>query len=211
MNYAVLVDLNSMRLSYDSFAKALSTIDGKVAYAKLYGYNNKRNNDFNNFIKTYGAEVALPVNNRKKVRIDIRQVIDAITIACTHKSVDAFFIICSELDSIAMINALKKLGKRVVMGIQSPSFVAEQCDDSVLLERMVADGEDNDVLPIKQKSDQDDKEFLPYTGIESKKIDEMKKIKAELSELIDNKKRQKNEIDIGQGVLQLDDLLKQYF
>ena len=111
MNYAVLVDLNSMRLSYDSFAKALSTIDGKVAYAKLYGYNNKRNNDFNNFIKTYGAEVALPVNNRKKVRIDIRQVIDAITIACTHKSVDAFFIICSELDSIAMINALKKLGK----------------------------------------------------------------------------------------------------
>ena len=76
---------------------------------------------------------------------------------------------------------------------------------------MVADGEDNDVLPIKQKSEQDDKEFLPYTGIESKKIDEMKKIKAELSELIDNKKRQKNDIDIGQGVLQLDDLLKQYF
>ena len=50
------------------------------------------------------------------------------------------------------------------MGIQSPSFVAEQCDDSVLLERMVADGEDNDVLPIKQKSEQDDKEFLPVYG-----------------------------------------------
>ena len=40
MNYAILVDLNSMRLSYDSFAKAIASIDGKIAYAKLYGYNN---------------------------------------------------------------------------------------------------------------------------------------------------------------------------
>ena len=34
MNYAVLVDLNSMRLSYDSFSKAIAQIDGKIAYAK---------------------------------------------------------------------------------------------------------------------------------------------------------------------------------
>ena len=210
MNYAVLADLNSMRLSYESFSKALSQIDGKVAYAKLYGYNNKRNNDFNNFIKTYGAEVALPVNNRKKVRIDIRQVIDSIIIACTHKSVDGFFIICSELDSIAMINALKKLGKRVVMGIQSPSFVAEQCDAFVMLERSAKDEDDlNDI----DRSDMriEDKEFLPHTGIESKQYTEMKKIKSELNELIERKKQQKSEIDMGQNVLQLDDLLKQYF
>lgn len=211
MNYAVLVDLNSMRLSYDSFAKALTQIDGKVAYAKLYGYNNKRNNDFNNFLKTYGAEVALPVNNRKKVRIDIRQVIDAMIIACTHKSVDGFFIICSELDSIAMINALKKLGKKVIMGIQSPSFVAEQCDGFVMLERMANDSDDVSSTAEKLKAYSDDKEFLPHTGIESKRIEEMKQIKAELSQMLDNKKRQKSEIDMGQNVLQLDDLLKQYF
>ncbi|MDE6189444.1 MAG: NYN domain-containing protein [Clostridia bacterium] len=212
MNYAVLVDLNSMRLSYDSFAKALTQIDGKVAYAKLYGYNNKRNNDFNNFIKTYGAEVALPVNNRKKVRIDIRQVIDAMIIACTHKSVDAFFIICSELDSIAMINALKKLGKKVVMGIQSPSFVAEQCDGFVTLERLVAaDGGEEKSVSNNNLEVEDEREFLPYSGIESKKIDEMKVIKEELAKLIEAKKRQKSEIEIGQNVLQLDDLLKQYF
>ncbi|MDE5549094.1 MAG: NYN domain-containing protein [Clostridia bacterium] len=210
MNYAVLVDLNSMRLSYESFAKALSQIDGKVAYAKLYGYNNKRNNDFNNFIKTYGAEVALPVNNRKKVRIDIRQVIDAMVIACTHKSVDGFFIICSELDSIAMINALKKLGKRVIMGIQSPSFVAEQCDGFITLERMAGDNDDAQSTS-RLNAYRDDKEFLPHTGIESKQVDEMQKIKSELSELLENKKKQKSEIDMGQNVLQLDDLLKQYF
>ncbi|MCX4364119.1 MAG: hypothetical protein OSJ74_12195, partial [Clostridia bacterium] len=92
------VSFFSMRLSYESFAKAISQIEGKIAYAKLYGYNNKRNSDFNNFIKTYGVEVALPVNNRKKVRVDIRQVIDSVIIACTHKNVDAFFIVCSELD-----------------------------------------------------------------------------------------------------------------
>lgn len=201
MNYAVLVDLNSMRLSYDSFVKAMDKIDGKIAYAKLYGYNNKRNNDFNNFIKTYGVEVALPVSNRKKIRVDIRQVIDAVTIACTYKNVDAFFIICSELDSIAMINALKKLGKRVVMGIQSPSFVAEQCDSYILMERVAPSNVD----------EHEDEDFLPYTGIESKKVDEMKKVRSDLQDMIDRKLNAKSEIEMGQSVLGLDDLLKKYF
>lgn len=210
MNYAILVDLNSMRLSYDSFAKAIANIDGKIAYAKLYGYNNKRNNDFNAFIKTYGVEVALPVSNRKKVRIDIRQVIDAVTIACTRSNVDAFFIICSELDSIAMINALKKLGKRVIMGIESPSFVAEQCDGYVMLERSFPDEEDKKPAPIK--SEESKEEFLPYSGVEQEKgVDEMDKIKQELKELLDSKRRQKSEIEMGQNVLQLDELLKKYF
>ncbi len=201
MNYAVLVDLNSMRLSYDSFVKAMDKIDGKIAYAKLYGYNNKRNNDFNNFIKTYGVEVALPVSNRKKIRVDIRQVIDAVTIACTYKNVDAFFIICSELDSIAMINALKKLGKRVVMGIQSPSFVAEQCDSYIIMERVAPSNVD----------EHEDEDFLPYTGIESKKVDEMKKVRSDLQDMIDRKLNAKSEIEMGQSVLGLDDLLKKYF
>ncbi|MDE5654451.1 MAG: NYN domain-containing protein [Clostridia bacterium] len=210
MNYAILVDLNSMRLSYESFAKAIASIDGKIAYAKLYGYNNKRNNDFNAFIKTYGVEVALPVSNRKKVRIDIRQVIDAVTIACTRVNVDAFFIICSELDSIAMINALKKLGKRVIMGIESPSFVAEQCDGYVMLERALPDEENKRPAPIK--SEERNEEFLPYSGVEQEKpVDEMDRIKQELKELLDSKRRQKSEIEMGQNVLQLDELLKKYF
>ncbi|MDE6276258.1 MAG: NYN domain-containing protein [Clostridia bacterium] len=211
MNYAILVDLNSMRLSYDSFAKAIASLDGKIAYAKLYGYNNKRNNDFNSFIKTYGAEVALPVNNRKKVRIDIRQVIDAVTIACTRINVDAFFIICSELDSIAMINSLKKLGKRVIMGIESPSFVAEQCDGYIILERSFPEEEEKKPLPLP-RDDKSDDEFLPYSGVkQEKKSDEMDKIKQELKELLDSKRRQKSEIEMGQSVLQLDELLKKYF
>ncbi|MDE7348472.1 MAG: NYN domain-containing protein, partial [Clostridia bacterium] len=202
--------LNSMRLSYESFSKAIASLDGKIAYAKLYGYNNKRNNDFNAFIKTYGAEVALPVNNRKKVRVDIRQVIDAVTIACTRTNVDAFFIICSELDSIAMINALKKLGKRVIMGIESPSFVAEQCDGYVMLERSFPEEEEKKPLPIK--ADEQNDEFLPYSGVkQEKKSDEMDRIKQELKELLENKRQQKSEIEMGQSVLQLDDLLKKYF
>lgn len=210
MNYAILVDLNSMRLSYDSFAKAIASLDGKIAYAKLYGYNNKRNNDFNTFIKTYGAEVALPVNNRKKVRVDIRQVIDAVTIACTRINVDAFFIICSELDAIAMINSLKKLGKRVIMGIESLSFIAEQCDGYILLERSFPQEEEKKPLPLAK--DDKSEEFLPYSGVkQEKKSDEMEKIKQELKELLDSKRQQKSEIEMGQSVLQLDELLKKYF
>lgn len=210
MNYAVLVDLNSMRLSYDSFSKAINQLDGKVAYAKLYGYNNKRNNDFNSFIKTYGVEVALPISNRKKIRVDIRQVIDAITIACTHKNVDAFFIICSELDSIAMINALKKSGKRVVMGIQSPSFVAEQCDSYILLERVLPD-EQEKVTDKEDCDNEQDNEFLPYSGIESEQVEEMQPIKSNLKDIIDSKFNKSSQIEMGQSVIGLEDLLKKYF
>lgn len=213
-NFAVLIDLNSMRLSYESFAKAISGIDGKVAYAKLYGYNNKRNNDFNAFIKTYGAEVALPVSNRKKVRIDIRQVIDAVTIACTRSNIDAFFIVCSELDSIAMINALKKLGKKVIMGISSPSFVAEQCDGYVLIERAFPDDDDkkSESKSVKEDKKDSQEEFLPYSGVQqTSQQDEMEKIKQELAMILEGKRRQKSEIEMGQSVLQLDELLKKYF
>lgn len=73
------------------------------------------------------------------------------TIACTRSNIDAFFIVCSELDSIAMINALKKLGKKVIMGISSPSFVAEQCDGYVLIERAFPDDDDKKVKVSRSK------------------------------------------------------------
>ena len=100
-----------------------------------------------------------------------------------------------------MIKALKNLGTRVVMGIQSPSFVAEQCDSYIIMERVAPSNVD----------EHEDEDFLPYTGIESKKVDEMKKVRSDLQDMIDRKLNAKSEIEMGQSVLGLDDLLKKYF
>ena len=57
--------------------------------------------------------VAVPLYNRKKVRIDMRQVVDAIFLACSNPTIDAFFIVCAPIDCQPMINMLKTLGKAI--------------------------------------------------------------------------------------------------
>ena len=72
---------------------------------------------------------------------------------------------------------LRSTNTAVVMGIESPSFVAEQCDSYVMMERSFPDEEDKKPMPTK-KSQEDSQEFLPYSGVkEEKKLDEMSKIK----------------------------------
>ena len=113
-----------------------------------------------------------------------------------------------------MINALKKLGKKVIMGISSPSFVAEQCDGYVLIERAFPDDDDkkSESKSVKEDKKDSQEEFLPYSGVQqTSQQDEMEKIKQELAMILEGKRRQKSEIEMGQSVLQLDELLKKYF
>lgn len=136
MNYAVLCDLNSINISFDTFFKAISQLDGKITYYKFYSYNNKRNNDWTAFIRNNSADIAVPVANRKKVRLDIRQAMDSIMIACNNKAVDGFFIICSPIEASTMITALRALGKKVVIGTCNVDSLALSCDSYILLDRM---------------------------------------------------------------------------
>ena len=53
---------------------------------------------------------------------------------------------------------------------------------------------------------------MPYSGVrQTSQQDEMDKIKQELAMILEGKRRQKSEIEMGQSVLQLDELLKKYF
>ncbi len=135
MNYAVLFDLNATRADFSSFEDALTRLDGRIAYCKFYSYNQKRNNDFSAYIKAHGAEVAVPLYNRKKVRIDMRQVVDAIFLACSNPTIDAFFIVCAPIDCQPMINMLKTLGKGVYIGGESGSDIGHMCDGYIVLRK----------------------------------------------------------------------------
>lgn len=137
MNYAVLFDLNSTRADCEAFRKAVSGLDGSISYCKFYSYNAKRNTDYSAYIRENGADIAVPLYNRKKVRIDMRQVIDAVTIACTNKSIDAFFIVCAPIDCMPMLNSLKSMGKYVVLGGESKPAFSRGYDEFVELEKGV--------------------------------------------------------------------------
>lgn len=224
MNYAVLYDLNAIRVGFATFEQALKKLDGKIAYVKLYGYNAKRNNDYTDFVRAYAAHVAVPLANRKKVRVDIRQVIDAIMLAGTNPKIDGFFIICSPIDALPMVNALRQMGKRVVIGALGEDFLTQQCDETVILERLAevedaetracaeAVGDDETRCASEPTSSQPETQtFLPYTDVEDADLPQMEEVKSELRKMIEEKTSRRRQTEMRQSAVQLDELLKKYF
>lgn len=135
--YAVLIDLASARIGVEMVKKACADIEreGSIEYMKFYNYSTKSNREFAGFIKENSADVDLPMASRKKVRIDMRQVIDAVRIASTCDNINSFFIICSEVDGIYLINELKKQGKYVVIAVTSSNSLSAKSHKEYILNR----------------------------------------------------------------------------
>lgn len=204
MNYAVLFDFSVARISFSTYDKAIAQLDGKVLCAKFYGYNAKRNGDFNAYIKRIGADVAFTLGGRKKSRIDIRQIVDAIEIACTDKTIEGFFLVCGEVDAEYLIGKLQRLGKKVILGEFSNSSLGDACDGVILFDRAES---------LRQEERQEDvavhedREFLPYTDIET--AQDMSEVKANLEQLISHKLQTKKSTLPKKS--ELEELLKKYF
>ena len=114
MNCACFIDLGAAKLDFESFSLLLAEVGGKYEQVKFYGYNAKKNGDFNQYVRQTGAEVALPLHNRKKVRVDIRQVVDSVACACKNPNIDAILLVCAEVDALPMISAIKAQGKKAI-------------------------------------------------------------------------------------------------
>lgn len=225
MNYAVLYDLNAVKIGCPTFERALETLEGKIVYTKLYGYNAKRNNDYTAFVRNRSAHVAVPLANRKKVRVDIRQVIDAIYLAASNKGIDAFFLICSPIDAAPMVHALREIGKRVVLGTLSPGSLDAECDAVVLLEReascsdavaqsapsQVSPNAPSDAQVAAEREDASPADtFLPYTQVQGNAA-QMEPVSQALEEMIAVKASRKPQSEYAQPAVAIDELLKKYF
>ena len=204
MNYAVLFDFSVARISFSTYDKAIAQLDGKVLCAKFYGYNAKRNGDFNAYIKRVGADVAFTLGGRKKSRADIRQIVDAIELACTDKMIDGFFLVCGEVDAEYLIGKLQCLGKKVILGELSSSTLGGTCDGVITFDRTVGmqEAERQDDVAVHE-----DREFLPYTDIET--AQDMSEVKANLEQLISHKLQTKKSTLPKKS--ELEELLKKYF
>ena len=204
MNYAVLFDFSVERMGFATYAKAIEGLDGKVQYVKFYGYNAKRNGDFNAYIKRIGADVAFTLGGRKKSRIDIRQIVDAIEIACTDKTIEGFFLVCGVVDAEYLIGKLQRLGKKVILGEFSNSSLGDACDGTITFDRTVGVQEDERQEDVAVH---EDREFLPYTDIET--AQDMSEVKANLEQLISHKLQTKKSTLPKKS--ELEELLKKYF
>lgn len=203
MNCACFIDLGAAKLDYESYSLLLQEVGAKYEQVKFYGYNAKKNGDFNAYIREVGAEVALPLHNRKKVRVDIRQVVDSVACACKNPNIDAILLVCAEVDSLPMIAAIKAQGKKVFIGVESPSAVSDRCDGCYIIKKTFKEG--------KEAAAEKGEDFLPYTGIEKDEDDGMNDVREKLQAALDKKasktseKKQENTDD------ELVRLLSKYF
>ncbi|MGN0771937.1 MAG: NYN domain-containing protein [Christensenellales bacterium] len=203
MNYAVLYDFAVARVSFESYIKAIGQLDGKVQYVKFYGYNAKRDGEYKSYIKQTNADIAFTLGGRKTSRIDVRQIIDAVEIACSRASIDGFFLVCGHVDGNFLISRLQGLGKKVVLGQLSDSTLGSMCDGTINFDRTAGLGESRS----QDVAVHEDKEFLPFTDIET--TQDMSVVKANLEQLINSKLMGKKQTLPKKT--ELEELLKKYF
>lgn len=137
--YVVLADIESVRVPYSVFAKALEELShiGEVAACKFYGYSAKRTKDYGEFIQenSYDALSALP--KKRKGKLDLRQVIDAARLA-QFPNIDGFFIIYGNGDITPLIAYLKAYGKDVIAGVVEPDKNSVLCNKVIYLDQTAA-------------------------------------------------------------------------
>lgn len=216
MNCAALIDLGAAKVNADALYDAERTLGARFCQVKFYGYNAKRNGALNAFIKEYGAEVSLPLHNRKKTRIDIRQVIDAVAVACLEP-VDAIFLVAAEVDCLPLLNALRRQGKKVYLGCESGTMYEDKCDGVVVLAKNLPQEHEDEVAPEpidlapEEERESAVDEFLPYTGIEPLDDDRMKEIGEDLRRAVEEKKARKRAVRPLDEKDELKRLLDKYF
>ena len=203
MNCACFIDLGAAKLDFESYAILLEEVGAKYEQVKFYGYNAKKNGDFNAYIRETGAEVALPLHNRKKVRVDVRQVVDSVACACKNPYIDSILLLCTEVNSLPMIAAIKAQGKKVFIGVESPSSVSDRCDGCFVIKKTFKEN--------KEAAAEKGEDFLPYTGIEKDEDDGMNDVREKLQAALDRKSAQKSAHTQQKEDDELVKLLSKYF
>ncbi|HKL93681.1 MAG TPA: NYN domain-containing protein [Clostridia bacterium] len=132
--YVVLADIESIRIPFAAFNEALSELSkfGEVVSCKFYGYSSKRTKDYGEFIQdnNYDALSALP--KKRKGKLDMRQVIDAVRLA-QFPNVDGFFLIYGAGDITPLIAYLKAYNLDVIAGVIEPDKNSVLCNKVIIL------------------------------------------------------------------------------
>lgn len=132
--YVVLADIESVRVPFTAFSEALKELSkfGEIISCKFYGYSSKRTKDYGEFIQenNYDALSALP--QKRKGKLDLRQVIDAVRLA-QFPNIDGFFLIYGAGDLTPLIAYLKAYNLDVIAGVVEPDKNSVLCNKVIIL------------------------------------------------------------------------------
>lgn len=112
---ALLIDIDNVEVSLDSLNEIIKTLKslGSLDYIKLYGYNERRHTNWGEMISYNGMDTCSTMRFRKrnKSQIDLRLVIDAITLNYTKPNIDTLCIVAGKGDLVPLLAELRLNGK----------------------------------------------------------------------------------------------------
>lgn len=131
----VLADIESVRVPFTSFEKALKEVSkyGDVAGCKFYGYSAKRTKDYADFIADNNYDALSSLAGKRKGKLDLRQVIDATRIA-ENRKIDGIFLLYGKGNIKPLISYLRNLGIEVYAGVITPDENSAKCNQTIILE-----------------------------------------------------------------------------
>lgn len=122
---ALLIDIDNVEVSLDNFNEIMAILReyGNLDYIKLYGYNERRHTNWGEVISYNGIDTCSTMRFRKrnKSQIDLRQVVDALSIDYSQPSINTFCIIAGKGDLVPLLATLRLHGKYLldVMSFES--------------------------------------------------------------------------------------------
>ncbi len=130
--YIVLADIESVRVPFLTYQKALDEISsfGEIVSCKFYGYSSKRTKDYGEFIQENNYDALAELSQKRKGKLDLRQVIDAVRYAGLP-NIDGIVLMYGEGDIAPLIAYLKAYNLDVV------AMVVEPDKNSVLANRVI--------------------------------------------------------------------------
>lgn len=131
----VLADIESVRVPFSSFEKALKEVSkfGDITGCKFYGYSAKRTKDYAEYIADNNYDALSSLAGKRKGKLDLRQVIDATRLAEIRK-VDGFFLMYGKGNIKPLISYLRNYGIEVYAGVITPDENSAKCNQTIMLE-----------------------------------------------------------------------------
>ena len=118
MQIALFIDIDNAKVSLPVFTNILEQLQkvGKLAYCKVYGFNERKHMKFDEVIEKYGFDSAptMRYKKRAKSQLDTRIIIDAVNMYHTKHFIDAYCIIAGEGDLVPLLAFLRAGGKTLL-------------------------------------------------------------------------------------------------
>ena len=139
---ALLIDVDNVDVSLDNFNEILNVLKrvGNLDYVKLYGYNERKHTNWHDIIAYYGINTCTTMRFRKrnKSQLDLRQVVDALTINYTEPNINTFGIVAGKGDIVPLLATLRLSGKYLLEVINFSSEVnGHMFNEKILLQTEV--------------------------------------------------------------------------